>query len=535
MTQTFTQEFQHEYEAERSRWLRRRVLWYFGVSLLFAVIGVFVNTINIEGVEEVGSLILVDKLLKYSSLVIYITAIAIVWLRPMSRRGLLRLVFTVIVVGGSLTLILLAIAFRSLPIDEESIRSASPGEQSSAQTEPAGAGTDTAPPTEPEPAVAEAPAQEDESLAAPNGGRNQTTAIPAGMTADGFRTVMIGVSGIYTIFITHFFACLFLPWTPRESIAPIIPLWIVFVPIMAFFTEGSLALRALIIVSAPISVVPGLLICWWRHHRHRDKFHYRALRGVYSEMRQELTDARRIHEALFPAPIKDGAFRFDYRYQPMRLIGGDFLYAHRFPGVDPTAANEEPLSIVIIDVTGHGIPAALTVNRLHGELERLFAEEPDIAPGDVLTALNRYVHLTLAGHSVYATALCLRFDPVAGELRWASGGHPPAFLLTGDGRLERLDSTAFVLGACHGADFQPGETVSRFARGDALIAYTDGATEARDERGRMLCIDGMQALLATLPRDAKTRLADSLLERVDDHRFGAPADDTLIVEVRRPA
>lgn len=361
--------------------------------------------------------------------------------------------------------------------------------------------------------------------------------VPTGIRAVQANGVApaIGPGGAWmlAVFLSHLVASLFIPWTPREAIKPLVPL-------LGLNAIGALwadpPLQAVIVIAiSPLIGVPGVFIAWWRGGRFKERFHLNALRGRYGEIKRELTDARRIHEALFPPPVQIGPVRFDYRYEPMRQIGGDFLFAH--PGANPTpVSGETPLSVVLIDVTGHGVPAALTVNRLHGEMERLFAEEPDIGPGEVLTALNRYVHLTLANHSVYATALCVQIDPEAAELRYASGGHPPAFLRTVDGRLDRLDSTSFVLGACHGEDFDPGERPMRFAQGDTLVLYTDGATEARNEEGRMLGVEGFQALMATVePRAvAEGGWAGALLAAVERFRFGPAADDTLVVEIYRP-
>src|SRR5207253_7984992 len=139
------------------------------------------------------------------------------------------------------------------------------------------------------------------------------------------------------------------------------------------------------------------------------------------------------HEALFPAPIAHGPLRFEYRYQPMLQIGGDYLYSRFSPS---TGGAAPAFNLLLMDVTGHGIAAALTVNRLYGEVERLFAEDPHAGPGEVLSALNRYVHLTLATHSVYVTALCLRIDQHSGTLEYASGGHPPAFLCAVNGTID---------------------------------------------------------------------------------------------------
>ncbi len=548
MTATFTSDFHHEFEIERNRWLRRRFLWYTGVviglGLLQAIGGalafVFSDELR-EGSAPVKFAVILVMALNLAAIAMYFWAFQHARSRLLGRESTLRLVYWLIVATGVMTICTRVVTFETgtpwvsgqntgitvepdAPGDADSAPPATPDVPQDAQ--PSGDAPSEAADASDPPAAADA----DDGLRVRGS---------AGFTARQITAIQVISGSLAEIFFAHFFACLFLPWTPRESIRPLIPLLILSAVITIIYLDGWLAI-ALTIVLSPLIAVPGGLICWWRHSRFRSRFHYRALRGRYSQMKQELTDARRIHEALFPAPITNGSLRFNFVYQPMRQIGGDFLYIHRFPGLaavdDKASPDVEPLNIVIIDVTGHGIPAALTVNRLHGELERIFAEQPDIEPGDVLTSLNRYVHLTLANHSVYATALCLRIDPAGDALDWASGGHPPAFVRTIDGRLDRLDSTAFVLGACHGADFKAGQQTMRFARGDVLIAYTDGATEARNDRGQMLRVEGLQRIIAGLrPEDASWGgWSGAVLRAVDQHRFGPPADDTLVVEAMRP-
>ncbi|MEX2217909.1 MAG: PP2C family protein-serine/threonine phosphatase [Phycisphaerales bacterium] len=341
----------------------------------------------------------------------------------------------------------------------------------------------------------------------------------------------IGGGWVLGVFMSHLLACLFLPLTPREAIRPLIPLLAINAAMTLLSGEGLIE-KLITIALSPLIGVPGAAICWWRHSRFRDRFAQRMIKGRYLEMRRELVDARRIHEALFPPPVREGPLLFSYVYEPMRQIGGDYLHLSF-----PPASGDAPgaMNLVIVDVTGHGIPAALTVNRLHGELERIFAEQPQVGPGEVLRLLNSYVHLTLAGHSVYVTALCLRIDPAADEVRYASGGHPPAFLRGVDGTLEQLASTAFVLGACPGEDFRSDQRAIRFGPGDTIIAYTDGAIEARDRAGRYFGVRGLQRTLAmaTPPRDGRG-WAPIVTRAVDQHRFGPIADDTLVVEVHRP-
>ncbi len=343
-----------------------------------------------------------------------------------------------------------------------------------------------------------------------------------------------GSMGLFGIMVTHLTACLFLPWTPAQALRPIVPLLILNALLETVLGSGSALAKFLSISLTPLIAGPGVLVCWLRHSRRTENYKLRFFQQRYGEVRRELTDARRIHEALFPKPIRNGSLRFRYEYEPMRQIGGDYLYAFRSNPDTP----DEVLNIVVMDVTGHGIAAALTVNRLYGELERVFAEHPEVGPGAVLELLNRYTFLTLASHSVYVTAVCVRVELKHSRLRYASGGHPHAYLRTVDGRVDELASTAFVLGVCDVDEFDPCEEVRDFGPGDVLLIYTDGATEAKNAEGRMLGLAGIRRIIASGPRSAS---ADEdgpgwprkILAAVENHRMGPPADDTLVVEICR--
>ncbi|MBX3389601.1 MAG: serine/threonine-protein phosphatase [Phycisphaeraceae bacterium] len=330
--------------------------------------------------------------------------------------------------------------------------------------------------------------------------------------------------------ITLLIACVLLPWAARSAVlaAGALALLYIIIRILGGASFGGVLGYAFFIVAL---FAPSVLIAWLKHSQYASQFKMAVLQQRYGEVRRELTDARRIHEALFPARIDAGPLQLGYQYEPMRQIGGDYLYAHIGPGV----AGGQRLSVVLMDVTGHGIPAALTVNRLHGELERVFAEDPTIQPGRVLSLLNRYVHLTLASHSVYVTALCLRIDSSTGTLEFASGGHPPAFLIAVDGTVRELNSTALVLGACESEEFDAAQIATDFGPGDTLVAYTDGAIEARDRTGKMLGVQGFLRLVASLANDRNREHSWSreLLSAVEHFRYGPPADDTLVVEISR--
>jgi len=330
--------------------------------------------------------------------------------------------------------------------------------------------------------------------------------------------------------MTLLLACILLPWSARSAMLAGGALLLINCAVRVLSGAGIGQSIAYFAISIAI-FAPSVLFAWLKHSQYASQFKMAVLQKRYGEVRRELTDARRIHEALFPARIDAGPLRLEYQYEPMSQIGGDYLYAHIGPGV----TGGQRLSVVLMDVTGHGIPAALTVNRLHGELERVFAEDPTIQPGAVLCLLNRYVHLTLASHSVFVTALCLRIDSSTGVLEFASGGHPPAFLIGVDGTVRELNSTAYVLGACEAAEFDAAQLATEFGPGDTLVAYTDGAIEARDRAGKMLGVQGMLRMVASMAgvRNDERSWSRELLSAVEHYRYGPPADDTLVVEIER--
>lgn len=337
-------------------------------------------------------------------------------------------------------------------------------------------------------------------------------------------------------FVTHLLACLFLPWTARQALQPalvVLPTAAVATLLVKPLWSGAPgADEVLLAALSPLLAVPGTVWCLLRHSKRTQDFKLRFMSSRYTEMRRELVDARRIHESLFPEGIEIGELRFTFEYEPMRQIGGDFLFAHRIKRGDG-ALDDGPLSVVLLDVTGHGIPAALTVNRLHGELERVYAENPEVGPGEVLGLLNRYVHLTLASHSIYVTALCLRVNTEASTLEFASGGHPPAFLRAVDGTVEELVSTSFVLGAAAYADYDPAPRTLRFGPGDTVLAYTDGAIEARNETGQMIRIDGLRRMIASANGIPPTKWPAAFRHEVTEFRGGPAEDDTLLFVVHR--
>ncbi len=343
--------------------------------------------------------------------------------------------------------------------------------------------------------------------------------------AMGYPLKGLALAPFFLTLVAHVIACSFLPLRWREVFLPIIPFVTVSVIGVLFFDPLGYRLQnATLVLAVAIGIaLPGAGICLLRIIRFRRAALERAVRERYVELREDLDVARRIHDRLLPEPIVDGPLEVDLAYEPMREIGGDLAFLHR-------SANGAT-HVVLIDVTGHGIAAALAVNRLHGELLRLTGTTDDPAPKATLASLNDYLRLTTARDSMYATAIVVRVDPVSGSLRYASAAHPDALIVGGDGRIQRLASTTCMLGACPAEFFDEDEGRASLAAGDSLLLYTDGLSESQPRGGTMLGIEGIERMVTAEP-DAT---AATLMARLRSYRDGDPQDDCIILRARRRA
>lgn len=330
-----------------------------------------------------------------------------------------------------------------------------------------------------------------------------------------------------SLFISHVFAAIIIPWTVREAVRPLIPLLVVHTLIIALFTSESLANRVGDLIVLWLIGLPGVMVCWLKQTWFQRKFQFRSFRDAYRYATREVEQARVLHESFFPVPIDDGPLRLDYRYQPMSQLGGDYLHAHVFHDADGRPAS---LLCAVIDVTGHGLSATLTANHLHALLKRRThgGKRPD--PGELITELNRYMHESFSGLSVFATALCMRLDLAEQRVVWSSAGHPPGFLVS-EGHCEpALESTACLLGVIEPEQFEANTMELPVSENVSIIAYTDGASELPLPGGAMLGINGFAQHVGEMSARGNLSCA-GLLKSMAGMTTPQRQDDILIVRL----
>lgn len=207
--------------------------------------------------------------------------------------------------------------------------------------------------------------------------------------------------------------------------------------------------------------------------------------------------------------------------RPSEIIGGDYFDFFQF--------RDGTHGLVIADVSGHGVSAAMLMSSLQMAI-RTMAPETD-SPAEVLERLNRFyihnIHFT-----TFVTVFLACFDPNTLTLSYVNAGHnPPAVRRRSDGAITWLKPTAPAIGLAE--EFHPRMESISFAQGDSLLLYTDGVTEvlniSNEEFG--------QERLAELVNQYADRPAPDLLQGVRQalSTFGGNqplVDDVTMVALR---
>jgi phosphoserine phosphatase RsbU/P len=247
----------------------------------------------------------------------------------------------------------------------------------------------------------------------------------------------------------------------------------------------------------------------------------RATEATLQSIEQELSTARRMQRNLLPqaAPAVAG-ITVVARFQPMTAVGGDFYdYATSWGG----------LAVLVADVTGHGVPAALTA----AMVKVAFAAQREEAshPAAALARVNRT--LMDVNASGFVTAAWVYLDASAGRMRYAAAGHPPMLVWRAEtGTVESVTSNGLLMGAFADAEYT--EVERPFAPGDRLLLYTDGVMEAANAADEEFGLDRLEAVLTETAPLALPAQADAILERLAAWRGAvAQGDDVTVVLLER--
>ena len=245
------------------------------------------------------------------------------------------------------------------------------------------------------------------------------------------------------------------------------------------------------------------------------------LRERQDEIERELQLASRVQQSLAPRSMVWGPFAVEAFYMPVSTIGGDFGLV--------TPLGDGQLNLLVCDVSGHGISSALVANRIYSELVSLLERRAGLE--EMLRRLNEFVIQHIRLSSFYFSLSAARLYDKGGRLIFASAGHPPALWVTPGGECRQLETHSTVLGLLPDAVAQNPTQEIELSRGDRVVLYTDGFTEAFNKQEDMLGVEGLQEIVRETAHLPLSEMKQAILDRVAAWRHGPITDDMSLVLV----
>ena len=240
---------------------------------------------------------------------------------------------------------------------------------------------------------------------------------------------------------------------------------------------------------------------------------------------QELEVAQRIQHALLPQDVPAlVGWEISPYYRPAREVGGDFY------DFVPLAGGR--VSLVIGDVSGKGVPAAVLMSSTQSVL-RTLAQKGDPSPSRVLSEANEGL-CTYIPANMFVTCFYAILDPKNGTLSYANAGHDLPYLHRTSGEAEELRARGMPLGLMPGMGYEEKETTLK--AGEAALFYSDGIVEAHNPKGQMFGFPRLRALVAEHGKERS--LGEYLLEELYSFTGGEgweQEDDITLLTLRRSA
>jgi sigma-B regulation protein RsbU (phosphoserine phosphatase) len=233
---------------------------------------------------------------------------------------------------------------------------------------------------------------------------------------------------------------------------------------------------------------------------------------------QDMELARQVQASLVPNVFVSARAEAAVHLRPMMAIGGD--------QADVFEDGNGQLYLSVIDVTGHGIAAALMVSRVGSELNNLVRRH--LAPNQVLYQLNQFCLANFTGTSLFLTIFCGCCDLEKRTLTYSASAHPSAQLWRNeDRRFVELASQNRIIGFAPAAEEQFVQESLPVHAGDRLLIYTDGLSEAENSDGMALGKGGLRAMAQRVLTRPPQQAAAHLIEQVVAFGEGEARDDLL--------
>ena len=275
-------------------------------------------------------------------------------------------------------------------------------------------------------------------------------------------------------------------------------------------TPASQVIKILTFVAIPMIIINAIavfifttiihnLLNEWKTRRDKEKLEFEMARK-----NAELEIAAEIQRSFLPDVIPQiEGFEIAATSRPAKEVGGDFFDV---VPLDVISLSKNQMGVLIADVSGKGVPAALFM-----ALSRVIVRTSSTwfkVPSDII----RHANSIISGDSKTGMFVTLFYGVIDKDTRkftFVNAGHNPPILYHGNsGTIEELEGTGIALGIMEDAEYNQNEV--RMSPGDTIILYTDGVTEAINEREEMFEVER----LVNVIKETKDATAQETLERI---------------------
>ena len=242
-----------------------------------------------------------------------------------------------------------------------------------------------------------------------------------------------------------------------------------------------------------------------------------ALRQANEKLGRELSTAAKIQKSLLPGrPAGIPGIDVEWIYEPCEKLGGDSFSAFEVAA--------DLVGFYMLDVTGHGMVAALQSVALTRVLASTWAAQARSSPAQLTKWLNQEFPVDPEVWQ-YFTFLCGMLDLATGRLRYASAGHPGPIHVPVGGAPAALEAAGLPIGWFDDVEYD--EFAVDLAAGDRLYLYSDGLTEAMNAAGDDFGVPGLRASLARTQGRPLRETVHELRRAVGEWRGPTELDDDL--------
>ncbi|MBN2159905.1 MAG: SpoIIE family protein phosphatase [Spirochaetes bacterium] len=221
-----------------------------------------------------------------------------------------------------------------------------------------------------------------------------------------------------------------------------------------------------------------------------------TIQAQSEELNRQIMMARRIQMSLLPVRLPDiNTVTLSFKYQPMMAVGGDFIDFYY---------NQREMMLFICDVSGHGVPAAFLSAMVKMSLPACYGAGRNTSLA--MEKLHQSLQGKMGGH--FISAIFCHIDLASGTMVTSNAGHPPLIVVRHKGDVEFVGSQGRIISEKF--PLNPVDVITKLGKGDKVILYTDGITEARNHD---LVMFGEENLVKLI-REHRTRSATELCEEI---------------------